>query len=127
MHYLRLYTTPDGESHFDDSEVTTAVSAGPDIGAALRSDPIAATAVLFVDNPVPGDEAAGEWLAWHATAGRGFMVRLTGELEVQASDGEIRRLGPGSVLLGEDTAGRGHRARRLGSVAIQNVWITLVE
>jgi hypothetical protein len=36
---------------------------------------------------------------------------LTGEMEVQVSDYEVRRFRSGSVLLAEDTFGRGHRSR----------------
>ena len=36
---------------------------------------------------------------------------LSGTVEVTASEGEARRLGPGSLLLLEDTHGRGHSTR----------------
>jgi uncharacterized cupin superfamily protein len=39
---------------------------------------------------------------------------LEGEFEVSASDGETRRFGAGSVLLVEDTTGKGHMTRALG-------------
>ena len=42
------------------------------------------------------------------------MLYLAGEIEVEASDGEVRRFGPGSVTLVEDTTGKGHRSRVVG-------------
>jgi len=45
-----------------------------------------------------------------ASAKNIFFV-LTGEWEVAASDGETRRFGVGSVLLVEDTAGKGHSSQ----------------
>ena len=45
---------------------------------------------------------------------RNFFVTLSGELEIEASDGEVRRLGPGTVLLAEDLSGKGHITRSRG-------------
>ena len=38
---------------------------------------------------------------------------LSGAVEVTASDSEVRRLGPGSLLMPEDTHSKGHSARIL--------------
>jgi hypothetical protein len=40
-----------------------------------------------------------------------LVLWLTGEVEFETSDGDIRRLAAGSVLLAEDTAGKGHISR----------------
>ena len=45
---------------------------------------------------------------------RGLMVKLCGKSEIIASDGERRELGPGAVLLLEDTVGKGHYSRVIG-------------
>ena len=37
-----------------------------------------------------------------------------GEIEFETSDGEIRKLAPGVVVLAEDTTGKGHKARSIG-------------
>lgn len=42
---------------------------------------------------------------------RQFVIVLSGELEVEVSDGEKRRFGSGGICLVEDTAGRGHVSR----------------
>jgi hypothetical protein len=48
---------------------------------------------------------------------RRWLLVLTGVLDIEASDGEVRRFGPGSILLVEDTHGNGHRARVVGGPA----------
>jgi hypothetical protein len=40
-----------------------------------------------------------------------LAIYMTGEGEIEASDGEVRRITPGTVLLAEDTTGPGHRVR----------------
>jgi hypothetical protein len=42
-----------------------------------------------------------------ATTRRGFVL-LTGWLKFETSDGEKRRCEPGTVILAEDTFGKGH-------------------
>lgn len=39
---------------------------------------------------------------------------LQGAFEVTASDGDVRRLTPGSVLILEDTTGKGHSTAVIG-------------
>tara|TARA_A100001388_G_scaffold147291_1_gene109368 strand:+ start:706 stop:879 length:174 start_codon:yes stop_codon:yes gene_type:complete len=39
---------------------------------------------------------------------------LRGEIEFETSDGEMRKLAPGMVVLAEDTTGKGHKARSIG-------------
>jgi quercetin dioxygenase-like cupin family protein len=41
------------------------------------------------------------------------MYLLKGTMEITVSDGETRRFEPGSIVLAEDTHGKGHSARRL--------------
>jgi len=41
-------------------------------------------------------------------------VHLEGTVEVEASDGERRRFGPGDVVLVEDVSGRGHVTHWVG-------------
>jgi hypothetical protein len=39
---------------------------------------------------------------------------LRGTFSVEVSDGEVREFPPGSVVLVEDTTGKGHTTRRVG-------------
>jgi len=42
-----------------------------------------------------------------------LIVQIDGRVELEVSDGEKRVFGPGSVLLLEDTTGKGHVTRSL--------------
>ncbi len=49
-------------------------------------------------------------------AARQLVVVLSGEMEVETSDGEKRRFGRGDMLLADDTSGSGHITRALTEV-----------
>jgi len=40
-------------------------------------------------------------------------VNLTGSVDLEVGDGTRRRLGPGTILLAEDTTGRGHKSQNV--------------
>ncbi len=112
MKYVRLYADAAGESHFEDRAATLAsVDFAPPAPPLDVSAPEAASRFLFLSAPV---DWAGEW---HSVPRRQWMLYLAGEIEVEASDGEVRRFGPGSVTLVEDTMGTGHRSRVVGETA----------
>lgn len=116
--YVRVYTDESGVSHFEDvsppmqpTTRTTGVSTSD-----WFSEPLGEPFRLSRVNPAstdPGSAGSGEWGPWHPQPRRGFLVRLAGETETQVSDGEVRRFGPGDLVLFEDTTGQGHRNRRL--------------
>jgi uncharacterized cupin superfamily protein len=57
-------------------------------------------------------QAPAGWSSdWHPSSARNLFFVLNGEWQVTASDGESRRFGVGSVLLVEDTTGKGHSSR----------------
>ncbi len=43
------------------------------------------------------------------------MITLSGESEVELDGGRKIRLGPGNILLAEDTTGQGHISRAIGT------------
>lgn len=108
--YIRLYADADGRSRFEDVRLT-----GEPRGVseselrAVFSEPFPAEHAAF---RYVIAEASGEHP--HNAPRRQFIVQLTGECEIEASDGDRRRMVPGSVLLVEDTEGLGHVTRRLG-------------
>ncbi len=51
---------------------------------------------------------------WHPAPARQFLALLSGAVEVETTDGSVLRLGPGDLVLLEDTAGRGHATRNTG-------------
>lgn len=120
MDYTRLYTDEHGETHFEDlaPPMTTERYAGAEwqISQALAVGELWFREVTteFPDEP-------------HVAPRRQLIVGLSGEAEVEVSDGETRRLGPGSVMLVEDTTGKGHRTRRIGDTPRETLFISLPE
>lgn len=105
MHYFRIFTGPDGESHFEDVEIALSGQPGGSEYSALHP----ASGVIFRRSP------ADQFIDWHPAPRRQFVVTLSGAAEVEASDGEVRRIGPGSIMLADDLTGRGHITRGLGA------------
>ena len=106
MQYTRLYSDDRGESHFEDIESDLKlVEYAPPAPPLCLSSFTPATQFGFMKAP------AGWSSDWHPASARNIFLVLTGDWEVVASDGESRRFGPGSVLLVEDTSGKGHSSR----------------
>ena len=107
VNIVRLYCDNDGESHFDDIHE-------PGIEHRVHADftrVIAAYGLAFKETGSQGDTPAlGQW---HTAPQRQYVLFLSGHTEIEASDGEKRKLNAGDVLLVEDTHGKGHRNRRL--------------
>lgn len=104
MRYVRVLAGPDGESHFEDVEINADHATGAQLSAQIPASGVIFRRVSARDDPTTP----------HVAPRRQFVVLLEGELEVEVSDGEVRRFGAGGVLLVEDTAGRGHVTRALG-------------
>jgi hypothetical protein len=115
MHYFRIYADADGESHFEDVEVEMG---GQARGSEL-SELYPAVGVIFRRSP------ADQFIDWHPAPRRQFVVTLSGEAEVEASDGEVRHIGPGTIMLAEDIAGKGHITRGRGTTERLSLFIPL--
>jgi hypothetical protein len=50
----------------------------------------------------------------HPAPTRQFLALLSGAVEMETTDGTVRRFGPGDLILLEDTSGRGHVTRNVG-------------
>ena len=101
--YTQLYSDESGDSHFRDVEIEfTPSDYAPPAPPLNLSVFTSASQIGFMEAP------AGWSSDWHPSSARNLFVVLTGEWEVTASDGETRRFGSGSVLLVEDTIGKGH-------------------
>jgi hypothetical protein len=59
---------------------------------------------------------AGAFEDWHNAPRAWFLIVLQGASEVTASDGQKRHFGPGSVVLLDDTMGKGHQTRAVGKI-----------
>ena len=121
MRYLRVYNDRSGESHFEDVELASVEQRSPVSSARARvAARLAAEHIVFREVTVdhPSDEP-------HVAPRRQFVVHLEGEAELEVSDGQRRRIGAGSVVLVEDTAGKGHVTRRVGDTARVTLMIAL--
>jgi quercetin dioxygenase-like cupin family protein len=116
VRYVRVYADSEGESHFTDEamELSPATFAPPAPPLSLSAFTPTKQFALLVS-------PAGWFGDWHTAPHRQFFFRLVGEIEIRVSDGEVRRLGPGSILFVEDTTGKGHTTRNVGDDAIAAV------
>lgn len=106
--YSRIFADELGGSHFDTVKVEQSLA----IGA-----PPAAPFYVSGDHPAlkyrfytfqPG------WIGdWHPCPARQFLCLMSGSVDMQTTDGDIRRLEPGDLILLEDTTGKGHLTRNL--------------
>jgi hypothetical protein len=104
MHYLRIWADADGESHLDDVTLPEdPATAEPGVAPLIVSEPVPVDRVHFVTV-----RAADQTPDWHTGPRRQFVTFLTGSVTIEASDGDRRALSPGSTVLVEDLAGRGH-------------------
>ncbi len=118
LHYVHLYSDAHGVSHFRDEELTLH-SQGPAAGdSRALSAPEALISYQLSD--VPGATLLllkrGAVEDWHKAPRRMYLIVVQGMSEVTTSDGEVRRFGLGSVLLVDDTTGKGHITRAVGKV-----------
>ena len=104
----RLYTGPDGESHFEDIELP--LDENP-IGADIHTKPIKATEISFRESV--NVEGGGDHMGWHNAPRRQMYIMLGGSLEIEVGDGTKRLFKTGDVFLAEDTTGRGHLSRAI--------------
>jgi hypothetical protein len=110
MKYVRVYADQNGDSHFEDVEVAMSLTDFAPPAPPLDVSPLMpSTKVGFLSAP------AGWYGPPHPAPRRQFLFVLTGELEGAVSDGEVRRFAPGSVVLVEDTSGKGHTTRVVGN------------
>ena len=107
MKCLRIFATPDGESHFGEAEIPmTMAPLFPDEAPFALSAHYAASRIRFVHVPAGVREAG-----WHTPPGRVLAVWLDGVVEFETSDGAVRQVSAGGFVLVEDIHGKGHISR----------------
>jgi hypothetical protein len=107
MKCLRIFATPDGESHFGEVDVaTTLTPLFPNEAPLELSAYYPASRVRFVHIPAGMREAG-----FHTPPGRLLAIWLDGYAEFETSDGQVRRVTAGKAVLVEDTHGKGHISR----------------
>jgi uncharacterized cupin superfamily protein len=95
--FVRIYTGPDNQSHFEDLDI---------LPPGLETTDLQAVKGIIFARRAPGND-----MDWHHAPRRQYVIGLGGETEITVGDGSSRRLGPGSVLLAEDLTGQGHTLR----------------
>jgi len=115
MKITRIYTGADGESHFEEQDIPL----HPIDSSRSLSEPVVTKSVIFRETGPEYD------LDFHTAPRRQYVVNLTGSMELEVGSGEKRILGPGSILLAEDTTGRGHKSRAVNNEPRRSLFITL--
>lgn len=110
----------DGPSRFEDVEVELA-----EAGYAPPAPPFALSAAMPCAAMLVASLPVGYESDWHPSPARQWFLQLTGELEVETGDGEVRRLRAGDAVLVEDVAGPGHRTRVVGEVPVRAAFVRL--
>jgi hypothetical protein len=96
---VRIYATADGGSRVE--ELTISPDAKP-------IDITRMTASVYRGSGTRAPD-------WHTAPRKQFAINMTGELEVELTDGTRRKIGSDLVFL-EDTTGKGHVTRALGPI-----------
>ena len=98
----RFFTGADGLTHSE--EIEALGLSGADLykfmgnsGAVLRRSP-------------PGREND-----WHTASRKQYIITLSGRAELVLSGGQTLKVGPGDIELAEDTTGKGHITRTVGT------------
>ena len=121
--YVRSFADEHGESHFED----VLVGLEP-VDFAPPAPPLH-IAKLFEAERCGFVCAPPDWNGQvpHPSPRRQLFCNLRGEYGVTASDGTTRRFPAGSVLLLEDTTGKGHASRIIGGEDALLVSVALAE
>ena len=119
MTISRVYTDDDGETHIDSVDVEL-----PLRGVTGLSETVPVTGLIFRRTPPDLD------IDWHPAPRRQYIVTVAGRGEIEVSDGTKLELGPGTIVLVEDTAesgGKGHLTRGIGTEDRLSLFIPLPE
>jgi quercetin dioxygenase-like cupin family protein len=100
----RLYTGQDGQTHAEEIEVN--FTAG-DTNDAFK--------MMGVSGAELHRAPAGRVIDWHTAPRRQYIITLSGRAELEVSGGKKIRVEPGHIELVEDTTGKGHITRVVGT------------
>ncbi len=120
MLVLRLFADADGESRFDDYDVSLELQDFAPPAAPLHvSEPEAAARYILIRLPVGWNGAR------HPTPRRQILFCLRGAMRVTASSGEVRQVTAGDAWLMADTTGKGHTTEVISEGPVDAVIIQL--
>ena len=100
----RLFTGPDGQTHAEEVELKFTPGKPAEVSKMM---------------PITGAElhrtAGGSVDDWHRAPRRQYVITLSGRGEVEVAGGKKVSMGPGHIDFVEDTTGKGHITKVLGS------------
>src|SRR5262245_51439792 len=115
MRIHNLYEDANGISHFRDVEIEWV----EEKNFSKLSARLPATGIIF-------RETSGDYnLDWHPAPRRQYIINLDAGVEITASDGEKRVIGPGEVLLVEDVTGKGHLSKAIGGKMRRSIFVPI--
>eukprot|EP00752_Nemacystus_decipiens_P005255 g4769.t1 len=109
----------DGNSFFSDKTVALGSAAGAGSGIGALSELIPATGLKFRETPGDYD------FDFHCAPAKQFVVSLDAGVEIEVTDGTRRVFPAGTVMLAEDTWGKGHRSRAVDGKPRKSLFLTL--
>lgn len=115
MQITRLYTGIDNNSYFEDIEIE--LEDAGDIGQ--LSEKVNATGIIFRRTGPDYD------YDWHNAPQRQYIIMLDGAVDIEITDGTVRRFSTGDILLVEDTTGHGHKSKAVNNQSRTSVFVTL--
>ncbi len=101
MKIVRMYTGPDQRSHLEDIEMD------------LESQSVAVEGITLLPSTGPPMVRVSTTTMpeLHTAPRRQYLIVIEGHVEFIVGDGTKRELGPGGIVLVEDTEGEGHIVR----------------
>jgi hypothetical protein len=115
IHIHNLYADQNGETHFRDIQIEPE-SVGPGGKVSAR---FPATGIIF--RTTEGSYSYD----WHPAPRKQYIINLDAAVKITVSDGESRVIGPGEILLVEDTSGKGHVSQAVDGKFRHSVFVTL--
>ena len=115
MKIHNLYTDPNGESHFRDIEIDWV----EERRGSKMSKKLPATGVILRETQAEHN------VDWHPAPRRQYVINLDSAVHITAGDGETRYIGPGEVVLVEDTTGKGHISKFVGGAMRRSIFVAL--
>jgi hypothetical protein len=110
-----LYEDAAGVSHFRDIEVEWEETRPSNKFSARQ----AASFIIFRET------IQDYTVDWHPAPRRQYVINLDGAAHITAGDGETRIVGPGEVVLVEDTTGKGHISKFVGGAMRRSIFVAL--
>ncbi len=112
----RLYTGADNQTHAEEAELKFTPGSPAEVSKMMQ---------------ITGAElhrlAVGSVDDWHRAPRRQYVITLSGRGEIEVAGGKKISVGPGNIDLVEDTTGKGHITRVVGTEDRVNLQLPLVD